>query len=663
MNLPSPHWYDAASQRTVMADLTGRTTSSYDNGGRLSKVTYPAGKRISYSYDSAGQRTRWIESGGGRFTTVYDAAGRRTFLMNPENQRTTWSYDNANRVTAIRLANGVRASYTYNDADQLTRLVNITGTGTTLSSFTYNLDPIGNRSKVTEADGTRVTWSYDKSYQLTRELRSGTNGYSVTYAYDPVGNRLTMRDSGTRTTYIFDVANQLKTSQDNTGRTTFTFDANGNQAVQNAPGGRTSYSWDYENKLTRVILSSGARNTFSYNADGKRVQKLDSTGTTNFIWDGDNVLQETDQTNTTQVTYTLEPLVYGNLVSQRRGSATGYYHFDGLGSTDRLTDGTGTALNNYIYRAFGVVQFSSETTTNLFRYVGQLGYYANPDLVQQHVRARSYDPQIARFVSTDPVGFTCGPNLYAYTGNLPTSEVDPEGLLRGRPLLGRRRRRCPPCPSFPCQEDQWINDPPPDNPGGTFSSAPPQPKVSCQVWICVNRIGLTPLAGHAYVVLNRGAGFTWGYRGGPSTNLGVMNKCKKFLTPDQLAKHGQLIGTQGPYDKGFPDHPENRDWKVEPAQRCRSVTVTTPNSCETIHNCFLATMKKIDNCCLPYVPVPFNPNNGCNSNCYAYWVLANCLKSNSPFVWNVPSILGINLRALPGWRLPFPNCFSSPKAL
>ena len=72
--------------------------------------------------------------------------------------------------------------------------MNITGTGTTISSFAYRVDGVGNRQGVTESDGTRVTWGYDNAYQLTHEQRSGTNAYNVTYAYDPVGRRTSMVD-------------------------------------------------------------------------------------------------------------------------------------------------------------------------------------------------------------------------------------------------------------------------------------------------------------------------------------------------------------------------------------------------------------------------------------------------------------------------------------
>jgi RHS repeat-associated protein len=43
-----------------------------------------------------------------------------------------------------------------------------------------------------------------------------------------------------------------------------------------------------------------------------------------------------------------------------------------------------------------------------------------------HVGARYYDPSIGRFITSDPV--QDGANWYAYCGNNPLGEVDPEGL-------------------------------------------------------------------------------------------------------------------------------------------------------------------------------------------------------------------------------------------
>jgi RHS repeat-associated protein len=420
--------WDAASQRTAMADLTGRTSWVYDKDGRTSRMQTPAGKIVTYGYDAASQRTRWVTPDGGYFTTTYDGVGRRVNLVNPDGDRTSWTYDNGDRTLAQRLANSVRASYTWNDADQLTRLVNITSGGTTISSFAYRLDGTGNRLGVTEADGTRVTWTYDTTYQLTHEQRDGTNAYNVTYQCDPVNNRLRMLDGGTPTTYSYDPANQLSTWKDSTGATTVTFDANGNQLVTNsASAGRTTNTWDFENKLTKVTLPSATRNTMQYDGDGKRVQKIDSAGTTNFVWDEQNVLQEADQTNTTQVTYTLEPLTYGNLISQNRGGTKGYYHYEAVGSTQQLTSTTASILNSYVYRAFGTLQASSETVANAYKFVGRNGYYGDIDTGQAFVRARYYRPALARWLIRDPVRE--GANHYVYARNTPTLATDPSGAV------------------------------------------------------------------------------------------------------------------------------------------------------------------------------------------------------------------------------------------
>lgn len=52
------------------------------------------------------------------------------------------------------------------------------------SSYSYTYDNVGNRLSVTEADDSNVIYVYDDIYQLTGEIRTGTNPYSITYQYD-----------------------------------------------------------------------------------------------------------------------------------------------------------------------------------------------------------------------------------------------------------------------------------------------------------------------------------------------------------------------------------------------------------------------------------------------------------------------------------------------
>ena len=47
----------------------------------------------------------------------------------------------------------------------------------------------GNRTRVREVDGSRVTWLYDKTNQLIGENRTGTSPHRNTFTFDSRGNR------------------------------------------------------------------------------------------------------------------------------------------------------------------------------------------------------------------------------------------------------------------------------------------------------------------------------------------------------------------------------------------------------------------------------------------------------------------------------------------
>jgi len=127
-----------------------------------------------------------------------------------------------------------------------------------------------------------------------------------------------------------------------------------------------------------------------------------------FLWDGEYIARQTERD------YTHNPQGYGELISQRRSGATAFHHYDGLGSTDRLTDGNEAVPVSYLYKAFGEQSVVSGAYTNPFTWVGRLGYYREPDVDTYWLRARVYDPQRGRFVSRDRVREV---NLYRWPGN------------------------------------------------------------------------------------------------------------------------------------------------------------------------------------------------------------------------------------------------------
>jgi RHS repeat-associated protein len=451
--------YDLAGRRTLLNDATGRTSSTFDADGRLSLVVNPAGLRLTYAYDAASQRKYLIEPEGARFTYVFDADGRTSYVANPQAQRATYSYDAASRVTGIHFANTTRASYVYDNANRLLRVANLTSTNTTLSSFSYAVDAVGNRLRVVESTGNRVTWAYDKTYQLKNEQRSGSNSYNITYTYDAAGNRLTEINGGVRTTSTYNAANELTKTQVVAGVTTMTFDANGNLLTSRNPSNqRTSYTWDFENRLTQVSLPTAIVDTFTYNGDGQRVQKQDSTGTTKHVWDGQNILLETDGSNIIQVVYTIEPVLYGNLISQRRSGTPSFYLFDALGSTTQLTNSTGGVTDTDLFDSFGNVLLSTGSSTYPFRFAGQVGYYKDTDLSQYWLRARYFDAISGRFISRDPIATSIPAWSYGYAVNNPVSVIDPSGLVPNAGSNPNCFVMVAPRPKFtlPCIYGKWC---------------------------------------------------------------------------------------------------------------------------------------------------------------------------------------------------------------
>ena len=272
-------------------------------------------------------------------------------------------------------------------------------------------------------------------------MRSGANSYNISYVYDPIGNRTVLMNSGALTTSTYNAANELVTSQSSAGVTTNAYDGSGDLLTALAPGSqRTTNTWDGEKRLTQVVLPSGVVNSSSYNGDGLRVQKQDSSGTTNHIWDGRNILLETNASNIIQVVYTLQPLLYGNLISQSRTGVDSFYLFDALGSIRQLGSTTGSVTDSYLYDSWGnsVAAGVNGTTPNPYRYVGKLGYYFDTDLTAYYVRTRIYFPAAAIFLSRDPAfapatlttalwDFSTM-SMYIYAENSPFKLVDPSGM-------------------------------------------------------------------------------------------------------------------------------------------------------------------------------------------------------------------------------------------
>ncbi len=219
--------FDAAGQPIIEQDVTGITSFSFDLDGRQIGVVYPSGNALTYSLDAVGNRVLLTDPDNGLTTYSWDSRNRLVGITNPLAELTTIQYDALDREQHRVLGNGLNVSHTFDAVGRETVLSNTSSAGTAWAVFTNTYDATGNRLSVLELDGSRVTYLYDASYQLTNEQRSGTTPYNTTFVYDSMANCTLQNDTGVLTTNTFNAANELLTSQINIASTFYQIDSGG----------------------------------------------------------------------------------------------------------------------------------------------------------------------------------------------------------------------------------------------------------------------------------------------------------------------------------------------------------------------------------------------------------------------------------------------------
>jgi RHS repeat-associated protein len=149
---------------------------------------------------------------------------------------------------------------------------------------------------------------------------------------------------------------------------------------------------------------------------------------TTYVWDelSDSVIEEYED-GVLSVSYTHEPGLYGNLLSQNRNGVTSYYHYDGRGDTVALTNDSGDVTDTKEYDAWGNVIASTGSTVTPYQFVGRSGYQTSNVPTFAFVRERTYSPQQTRWLSPDPLTLSDGVNNFLYASNNPLLYIDPSG--------------------------------------------------------------------------------------------------------------------------------------------------------------------------------------------------------------------------------------------
>ena len=305
--------------------------------------------------------------------------------------------------------------YTYNDADQMTE-VKMVKSSETLASLVYTRDSDGQVKNATTKGlpGAEVIeYTYDEDNRVTK---AGSTKYKYDAADNPTeegsstntyneGDEL---EKGTGETYIDDeLGERTKTTPGSGPATTYGYDQTGNLTLVERPK---------EGEIAKI------EDGYAYNGEGLRTSQTVSGATSYLAWDMAEELPLILSDGTNSYIYGPGGLAIEQINSENKPL---YLHHDQQGSTRLLTGSAGTKEASMTYGAYGS---SPETTGTATTPLGYDGQYTSKDTGFIYLRARTYDPATAQFLSVDPITpISRAP--YSYTYDNPVNTIDPTGLF------------------------------------------------------------------------------------------------------------------------------------------------------------------------------------------------------------------------------------------
>jgi len=483
--------YDSGDRLVTRIDGAGaKSAYQYDVFGRLSSVTDRKGLKTTYGYDSL---TRLISIGhpDSPQTFTYDTVGRLLRTQDPAGS-VEWTYDLLNRVTR-EVQSSAQGKYVVDyQYDAQDRLIRRTVNGLDPTDYVYDT---ANRVTTIKFRNTATHYTWDSDGRMLS--RTLPNGVKQDHSYDAAGRLASIKFRRSDATlideisYTYDAANRrtarsyanlplskpetpMAASYDSAGRIasltftatgqtcTFSHDANGNLASKNCGGAFTAYTWDSRNRLTGVS-GPGLDAAYVYDALSRRLSRTINGVKTTYVYDGAQAIAETKAGVPAAL---LTGLAVDEAIAQFSTSNALHFLTDALGSVILELGTDGVERTSRAYSPYGEASMQGVNSENSSTYTareqdGPLYFY----------RARYYDPQLKRFISSDPIGISGGLNTYSYAASSPTSLRDPFGLdveswdgsgdLSMCKYYDDMAEKNPKCTYYPeaakiCRGDKWI---------------------------------------------------------------------------------------------------------------------------------------------------------------------------------------------------------------
>ena len=404
--------YDAMGRQTQVTDGAGTTTFAYNAFGDV--VSEANIKTLTRHYDTFGRDIGYSVDGDRKATVVYDPATARIASMDGFK----WDYlPNTNLKSRLTYPNGATATWAYEPKRDLLVQVKNTAAGQLLSQFDYTNDLLGRRTTIVKSgDGRdRIVETY--VYDIRNQLVSW-QGFS--YIYDDIGNRTVAEGK----IYTANALNQYIAIDGFRPE----YDADGNQILIKTETGIWSVQYNAENRPIHW-QSGDTVITMDFDCMGRRIFYKEMSGDrlisyVRFLYRDFLCIAELSATDfSIQKAFVWDP---SELIATRpldfqllHQDLRLFYMHDGNKNVSevihcRFSDGIAA---RYDYNPFGMIESLTETSIgklNPYRFSSE--YFENKLRLISY-NYRSYNYNVGRWSSRDPVGEEGGVNIYAFLKN------------------------------------------------------------------------------------------------------------------------------------------------------------------------------------------------------------------------------------------------------
>jgi RHS repeat-associated protein len=491
--------YDARgnvlSEARTIAGTTYTVSYAYDLADRLTQITYPSGRIVTYGRDAMGRVTSVASraSAGANLVTLASniswlpMAGTEAALSPPSfpdlafglaarNSSPVTDGLGMNAGTAAQvnplpgtevLTSDIVQSLSYGNGFGLFK--NFTQDNAPYQALVEGGGSTALNRGLGSSDGVNVTQMWDAlepsetqdfTYSNAGRLASASGAYGTrAWTYDGVGNRLTESKDGVAASWTYPTtSNRLASvTQGSATLRSFAYDTDGTVASDTRGADVFAYMIRRESGLGSVKKNGVEQASYVNDAYGRlRIRTVAAgatpLGTTHVAWDVfGHVLSETLTGTGVQREYVWlgdMPLAVFDATSGT--SRTYYVHVDHLDRPVMMTNASKTVVWKASYEPFGAVREITGAAALDLRFPGQwfqlesgLAYNWN----------RHYDPTLGRYIQPDPLGFVDGPSIYGYAGQSPLMRVDPTGWITAGSDAPKR-----PTSNFVCVGDSTKDD-------------------------------------------------------------------------------------------------------------------------------------------------------------------------------------------------------------